>query len=154
MTPREQLIRQLTDALHGALQTLAAAEPSAGADEAWDGAPVFADVSARTELDAGQPARLVMTLAAEVAVGLVREMGGIEVGMDDALVGDIARELLNITVGNAQRHAPLRFSIPVPTLARGHQVELSPDDDARYVITRIREGEIGLYLIQETRHAA
>lgn len=138
-------LQTIVDALDETLASVGAATLAPGPEESWDGSPVHSDVSARTDLGGGK-ATLVLTLSEDVALELVRAFGGIEVPFDDALVADVAAELLNITTGRAHKSGPDGFSIPVACRARDHEVPVS--GDCRRVVSRYADGEIGLYFIE------
>lgn len=87
--------------------------------------PIRADVSASVTLKAeGQHALVILTFDADAAVDASHLLTGERNTVDHPLVADTVRELLNITVGSAQRLGTSRFqfSLPISVMGKDHEV--------------------------------
>ncbi|MCE9600338.1 MAG: chemotaxis protein CheX [Spirochaetia bacterium] len=86
--------------------------------------PVRADVSACVMITGASPACVVLAFDELSAVDATNRFTQTQNRFEDSLVGDTAREILNIVVGSAQRDVADRFSFSLPVSVQGRNHEI------------------------------
>lgn len=86
--------------------------------------PVRADVSACITISSRAPACVVLAFDADSAMDAAERFTQTKSPFEDPMVGDTAREILNILVGSAQREISekFEFSLPISIQGRNHEV--------------------------------
>jgi len=127
--------------VNGSIQTASESENADG---------LRADVSSVVGIFGPEKASLILTLTEEVALNIASIISGRRLELEDALVCDTAGELLNMTVGSAQRLSAVKFSfaIPVSIQGRGHGLRANKDNISKYVISKGAGGDVGLILVK------
>ncbi len=87
--------------------------------------PVRADVSACITISAKVPASVVLAFDRASALDAAERFTQMKTTFEDPIVGDTAREIVNILVGSAQREISERFEFSLPISIQGPNHEVS-----------------------------
>jgi CheY-specific phosphatase CheX len=111
----------------------------------------LADVSVNIGLTGEVKASILLTVSESAAIMITTNTTGKEnVSFRDRIVTDTMGEILNMVVGQAQRHSNHKFdfSLPIAVEGRNHSVRSVFDSDYRRVLSKMSGEEVGLYLFE------
>ena len=136
------------EAMNRTFKYMAGEELVNGTYEEWNGARIFADVTAIMGLSGEQKGSLVLTVTEKAAIHLTSIITGKDVTLDDRLITDTIGELINIIVGSAQRNSRVKFDFSVPVAIKGkhHEVRAVSEGSFKRIISKMSGEDIGLYL--------
>lgn len=96
--------------------------------------PVRADVSSCVMITGASHASVVLAFDEASAVDATNRFTKTKSQFEDSLVGDTAREILNIVVGSAQREVADRFSFSLPVSVQGRNHEIGSFRKGRNIL--------------------
>ena len=103
--------------------------------------PVKADLSACVSVQGASPALLVIGFDEQSAVEAAARFVQMPCAFEDPMVSDAAREILNISVGGAQKRVTEKFSFSLPLSAQGINHEINSFRKGRILGTKLSWGE-------------
>lgn len=99
--------------------------------------PVKADLSACISVHGASPALLVIGFDEQSAIEAATRFVQMPCTFEDPMVSDAAREILNISVGGAQKRVAEKFSFSLPLSAQGLNHEINSFRKGRILFTRL-----------------
>lgn len=142
-------IRSFVGPVSDALRTMGGVKADVTAPAGPVPVPVFADVSSSLVLRGPRDVTMVLTMTERAAICLAERVGIAAHEIDEAIVGDLAGELLNVICGSLQKVEKFAFAFGIPSTATGKHHEVTPlrGGFGERLVSQSNDGDLELFVV-------